>query len=611
MRKRYLLLAAPPPQTVPAFWMPEGGERYEPWSLTPLHRWNDTSMAKTDLRWVSLAGRDLGKNDFSGADLRHASLGKTLISETSFRNTKCAAFFDGANLLKCDFTGADLAGVSFAGSVLVNCKLPNAGLSNGRFVDSDGKGVTFGDCELDGAVFVGPDLAKASFYGSSLKGANFNRAKLPDAKFGRTALARAIFDSAVAPRADFSDADLTRGNFVKASLEGAKFNRATLTAAALAGATFDENTDFSGASIIGIDLSACDLRKARFSASPKFYDDASKDPTEEKPLTRMQGSQVPVTLIGTTDWTWLNLDGATIVGTIPDDLTGFKAVRTIFPANLDLKGRRLDKANFTYATMIEIILTSAKAAAGENAPDFSHANLRRASMSKVVLPDAKFVSAKMQGINLSNARLSAADFTGARLDSEGTDVANLSYANLANAKFTNAFLGSNTTELSGANLSYVLLYGSSADISGATFPRAKFSGAYLAGMKFQRVDGKAMQSADFTGACLVSCAFNGSDLTNVGLDGACLQGANFTDASLFSAKMNHAAVALAAGTLQIKNLSGIESLGYTATLIATSQTNRATVCPSGANGPCEGAAWSSSKAPMASWTYGNPTVSEG
>ncbi|HKR66145.1 MAG TPA: pentapeptide repeat-containing protein [Thermoanaerobaculia bacterium] len=559
------------------FWLPKPGWQFiDPWRRIPVKVWNDTDMKGADLTFVLLSDRQFDEIDLSEADLRRASLARTTLSGAKLKKVKCDefTFFSGATLPRCDFTDATLSGTHFEDADLSHCTFGAADLKSAKFSAK----TKFLEAKLEGAKFDGNDLSGVDFTKAKLNDASFLSAKLAGAKLVEAELKKAKLNSAAA--------------------SGAKFTNAKLDGAVLTGATFDAHTDFTGATFLAIDFSGCDLTKAVFSPQPVTWYDATTP--VHAILKRVT---IPIALLGLKNWSWLDLEGATINGTLPMNLTDFQARSAIFPDDYNLDGRDITNANFTYARMRGVKLNNAEADDEKEPPDFSYADLTKAKMHKVDLKRAKFTYATLRGITMTGGSLLVgADFSYAKLQSEGTDVADLSYAMLMDATFIGATLGSTTGQVNGANFSYAIIFGKG-KFDSATLPRAQFTGAYLAGVSFQNIENKSMASALFANACLVNCTFAGTSLASATLNNACLQGADFSAAKLSGAQMSNAAISRQAGTIAIKNfpIPVVTSLPFQPTKIDQVATDESTSCPNGP-GPCTGEKWYSPSAPT-EWSY--------
>ena len=569
------------------------------WRLTAINEWRPDRMDGADLRQVYLARRALGAISLVGADLRNASFGGSSAVGAKLNGAKCSGTsFSNTELQGADFTGATVDGAWFDGVQAQGALFPKIAFTGATFQGGAKRtsfsGATLTEAVLDGRDLTGADLSQATLTGAHLIGATLAGVDLTGAKLGG-----ALLDGAQAAGFVLSGADLAGARLPGAHLERAKLDGATLTRANLAGAAFDTATDLTGTKLVGVDLSGCDLTKPKLSATPRFYD--AKPPSTTNPRARMVKATIPVALLGL-DWSMLDLSDATIVGSLQADLTGFVAEWAIFPRDYAMPDRTLTGASFKNAELPGVDLSRAKGDS-EKPTDFSGATMRGTKLSGANLRGALFVGATLHGIKMSQAKLATAQFGGAHLDSVDGLVADLTYADLTNADFGGAYLGSSQAQLSGANFSYALFYGTKASLAKATLVGAQFNNAYLVAVDFQNVEGKALQGASFAGACLANCKFNGTSLLNVSFPSACLQGANFTDASLFGALMTNAAIAKEEGTLKIIGPGVPPTVKYNPTIIATSSTNGDTTCPSSNHGPCSDNDWKGDKAPMTEWTF--------
>lgn len=150
-----------------------------------------------------LAGADLRKIDFSGADLSGLSLRSAYCEDASFVGTH----LNDARLEETIFTGAN-----FRESLLNNANVSNADLSHAVLVDVQAHGGNF-----QGANFTGSDLSGGDFSGADLTGANFS-------------------DVVFSPQTNFTGANLTKAQHVSEALRlhaeksGARFQSEAIVA---------------------------------------------------------------------------------------------------------------------------------------------------------------------------------------------------------------------------------------------------------------------------------------------------------------------------------------------------------------------------------------------
>jgi uncharacterized protein YjbI with pentapeptide repeats len=372
------------------------------------------------------------------------------------------------------------------------------------------------------------DLSGADLSGIDATGARFGGAILRGTDLRGATLAGAVFSAAVLDGADLRGATLTRAVFTGAALDRLDLRDLPDRATRLAGA------DFSGATVTNV----------------SFPSPLSRDMTGDRVLLR--GATASFGCLGT-NWSNVDLTGATILD-LPRDPNG--AVQ--LPS---LVGRRLVWPD----------------------ANLHAANLRRADLHQAVLSGANLVEADLSYANLGDAWLES---TG-----NGQHAANLTGAVLFNADLSSA-------HLTGVHFIGAYLFGLSATVSGATLSLANFTNAYLAGMDFSNIRDLRMQSVSFVGACLANCSFKGSELrplngSNAAFDHACLHGADFTNCLLTGANLRNAAVATGAGKLPVTlTIGGVRQellVSYEPTILPLAATGSSTICPSGANGPCDAA----------------------
>ncbi|GLQ87689.1 hypothetical protein GCM10007898_12560 [Dyella flagellata] len=620
---RYLMARTPKGDAQMTFWLPPLG-RFddEPWQLDVVQLWNHQTMKGSDLRYVRALRYVCGESkdlSFEAARLQQADFSGARLIRANFTKADCeAAHFDHARINDADFTGAVIAKASFDGVDASGAKFPNATFSKDSFGDQTGlHGASFEKATLTGAKFEQCILPHANFKEAKLAGASLLEATLRNADLSGAVLNGAKLDGADAGGASFVKCKMTGASLSKVKLAGANFKEATLTRACFKEAEFTlpesikQPVDFTGATLLEIDFSGCDLRKATISGRPEFHKEKNAKPDETTRRALFCGAEVPLAVIGEVSWRMLDLSGAKIHGR-PKSMKKFNAEYTIFPDNFDVKEETdLTGAKFKFARMVGIVLSKvtseAESEKEETYPDFTGADLQRADLSEAFLEHAIFTSAVMHGVNLTGAQLSYATFESARLDTiqhatAGILRAELSYANLTNAKFSQAYLNKGGGA-DGANLSSAIFHGNKATVSNATLHGSIFSNAYLAGVDFSSA--KAMDDINFAGACLLNCKFNNTSLQRAVFTGACLLGADFTEANLSGASMSGAVIAAASQTNKLKVINiflNPRELDYGLTKIAKKSTNERTVCPSTQNGPCEESAWNRVTG-LKEWTY--------
>lgn len=357
--------------------------------------------------------------------------------------------------------------------------------------------------------------------------------------------------------ADLSGIDASRAVFAGARLDGTSFRGSNLTdadfrGAKLAGTDFRDIDSSQRTTLAGADFSGMDLSSVLFPPPPISRSAGNR--------VKMAGATVPFLSLHL-DWSNLDLSQANIVG-LPRDADGRALLNGLVAVGTALRGVQLKNATIRGGL-------------------FTGADLAQANMTGADLTSANFAQASLA---------QAPGFPHA---------ANLSGAMLFNADFTDA-------QISGAQFIGAYFYGGKATVTGATMRFVKFNDAYLTGLNFSNVRNANMQDANFTGACLVNCRFNGSatqpfEGADASFSRACLHGASFADSTLTGANLLNAAVADKAGalpvTLRINGQPIHFTVNYGPTVLPPAVTTAATICPDGENGPCEGAKLVSPRAP--------------
>lgn len=123
---------------------------------------------------------------------------------------------------------------------------------------------------------------------------------------------------------------------------------------------------------------------------------------------------------------------------------------------------------------------------------------------------------RLEGVDLTGARLMDADLAGADLMGARLDLVSLADADLSAADLEGASLIQ--ARVTGARLA-------DANLARATLAGADLTGAHLAGA--------CLVGADLRGAALVNASLQGADLTGARLDGADLRGASFSFTTRF------------------------------------------------------------------------------
>lgn len=165
----------------------------------------------------------------------------------------------------------------------------------------------------------------------------------------------------------------------------------------------------------------------------------------------------------------------------------------------------------------------------------SDLDLRGARLEQIQLANARLFGLDLSRADLRGADLTGADLTGARLCDARLDGARLDGANLSNAIVDNTTFGA-------ASMRSVMadeLQGVEASFDEAVLERSRFRRARLVGATLERVRAAGMDlaEADLTGAQLNGGSFEranmrGANLRRAGLRGAHFSGADLSDADL-------------------------------------------------------------------------------
>lgn len=513
-------------------------------------------------RGAETPGLDFADIFLVNVDLTGANLPKAVFKEVQFYNTT--------------LKNATLTGANFKGCVLGRtggpCSFEGANLTGANFDGANLTGANFKGANLTKATFVGATLAGVNFSGATLDGVNLTDHNLTGANLSGARLAEVLF----------LRTNLTRVNFTNTTLNGLSWAEHDLTGATLTGATLDR-TDLRRALLRDVNLSGLDLRTTLLHG------------------VRMPGANLSGTNLQGADLTDADLSEAAVPTTRPltsrdvNKRTNFTGAKLRFA----VLGLNWEFVDLTRVELFAVPLTD------DGVRDLAElkaqsAILTHVDLNKADLTQAELMRAQLQNIVLTGATLNFANLTGAALKS-----ADLTGASMMNADLTD-------TDLTHAEMAYVELHGDLAKVTGAIMELTNLTNAYLVGLDFGGIRGRAMQGCFFTGACLANTSFRQTivsrfnDSRPTSMAGACLQGADFTGASLYGVKMANAAVAQQAGKLTVTIASGTMDLEYPPTKLDPGITDQHTTCPSNTVGPCTGTKMSSDKAPMHRWP-GQPT----
>ena len=211
----------------------------------------------------------------------------------------------------------------------------------------------------------------------------------------------------------------------------------------------------------------------------------------------------------------------------------------VLPGSLSLRGRRLEGAVLSEASLREM--------------DFTAAYLRGAVFAGADLRGAKFGCAESRRPTNEFTLL----FTGMAADRSGVRCPQMQRTYFANAKMQDAVL--DRVDLRGARFSSAMLAGPTGD--GATLDGASLDGAVL---PIVSLDGTKFRGASLVGANLTGARMSGASMQGATLDRAELHGAVLSNAHLQGASLDNALLQVAAlnnALLHATSLSGTQFQG--------------------------------------------------
>ena len=180
------------------------------------------------------------RTDFSRADLVDANLEGGDFSEADF--SECP--LDGTVLTNAVLTGAHLERSSGTGSVFSGAEMTGAVFAEGcRFADSKFRGVT-----ADESIWEGADLMRCDFSGAGMRGADFTLATFYEVVLRCCDLAFARFDDAVIASCDLEHANLFQACLERTDLGHSNMRSVNLYEAETRDARI-ESADLHGANL--------------------------------------------------------------------------------------------------------------------------------------------------------------------------------------------------------------------------------------------------------------------------------------------------------------------------------------------------------------------------
>jgi len=164
-----------------------------------------------------------------------------------------AAWQNGEDLSKRDWTGCDLSNLDLTGVNLSQCQLEN--------------------CNFEHTIFNQANLEKTGFVGAKFKHTQFNKAQLAGSNFSSTIGEYCQFQQADMPKVQFFKAELRHCQWQQANLQQSQFMEATLPRANFTGCQLTQcnfvqcqlfDSDFSGVSARMMSLMQCELSYSRW-----------------------------------------------------------------------------------------------------------------------------------------------------------------------------------------------------------------------------------------------------------------------------------------------------------------------------------------------------------
>ncbi len=173
---------------------------------------------------------DAGERNFKRANLNGIYLPWAVLSEVNFTEANLSeAYLNRAYLIAADLSQADLSQINLTGGDLNEANLNRANLNQAYLNKANFSQATLIEANLRGA-----DLSAANFSTTNLSAAKLSWANLTETNLSGASLTGANLVGAKLPGSDLSGADLS----------GAKLTGVNLNETNLAGAYYNDETDF-------------------------------------------------------------------------------------------------------------------------------------------------------------------------------------------------------------------------------------------------------------------------------------------------------------------------------------------------------------------------------
>jgi uncharacterized protein YjbI with pentapeptide repeats len=360
---------------------------------------------------------DLSNKDISDLDLKEASFKHTKLQGTIFKGTKSMEKVDltEAKMGKgTDFSGLDLSTVKFGDSPDFGSDASNLTNFTSATIPYSGLGTDWSYLNLSRANITGlpttdlsdliaqkANLSYLNLSGKNLKRAVFIGSNLTQTNLSKCELANALFTDANLLETDLSEAKIPIGVFNKAKLTRTDFTRANLDKASFL------NARMEGTKFVGTDVTTC-----AFSSPPFFSKDINN-------ITSFHGSKVLLDTLRR-EWSFLDLTSTDIIGlNSTTDLTDLSAEGTILTGH-NLTDYKLDKANFSRATLNNTL--------------FDKAKLNQARFLGVKGTKTSFVGAFLNNASFARFNEQKSVLLGAKFEKSKLNYADFSYADLGQFK---------------------------------------------------------------------------------------------------------------------------------------------------------------------------------
>lgn len=241
------------------------------------------SLRGRNLRYADLSRSDLQGADFTNTLLGHAKLVGTVLKKAKFGCTE---------LQEEDLANATVEGYLKRGCAqLGKTDFSSADLRLADFRSTYSRGAKFNNALLDGTRFDWAILTQSSFESAKGGQASFVNAVMPESNFFGAQMQGADFSGAIALGSNFGNANLQGTIFSLAQLQGVSFETAQLNVADLTLADLF-GTNFTDAEIGGADFSSSEvwgtLPPTVEATSPVYFANMSVEPPSEAAIKTLK-----------------------------------------------------------------------------------------------------------------------------------------------------------------------------------------------------------------------------------------------------------------------------------------------------------------------------------